>query len=245
MRKMNRADLISGEFIAGIAAWLLLFLLGIHSGEPGLNFMKTILYAAFACMIAGNNIIGRVASTALGLISVLISFADIHPMLEFLLDILLVICGFSIADSVSEAESAERERKRNERPVREEAHKASAVQRGAHREAHARESMHAAAPARAASEPHRWEDCNHLHPFSERYSFIPGKSIEIRRGILEQTVIRIPIQKIYFKIHRSASQHLFGLCDVSFMNSDNGNPHGEEVLRNIRYSSAVSLLDSL
>lgn len=87
----------------------------------------------------------------------------------------------------------------------------------------------------------QWQECNHWHPNRERYYFSPVTGIMIQRGRLNRTEINYPINKIILRIDRRFSQTLFGLCDVSFLNADNGNPYGNEGFHNIRYESALKL----
>lgn len=86
-----------------------------------------------------------------------------------------------------------------------------------------------------------WKTRNFFDPF-ERYSYSPNVGVSIHKGIVRKSYSTVPTTTTRARIDQSIWQWLLGLCDVSFQNIYTGQPFGEDCLKNIRFRSAMELM---
>lgn len=198
----------------GIGVWIVLIMFNTRSGEPGLNTVKMILDIMLAALIVKNIAIERKVAIGAAVLSAVITFLEINPLVEFLLLMVVIIAGgtalfyFSSGHTPTDAF------------------------------VHERRDRVADFPGAVAG---YWEEKNRLNPWFEQYSYSSEEGVSIKKGFLSRTYINIPTNHTRMRIDQSVFQRMVGLCDVSFFNNFNGELYGDEILHNIKIQSAQIL----
>ena len=198
----------------GIGVWIVLIMFNTRSGEPGLNTVKMILDIMLAALIVKNIAIERKVAIGAAVLSAVITFLEINPLVEFLLLMVVIIAGGTALFYFSSGHT----------PI-------DAF-------VHERRDRVADFPGAVAG---YWEEKNRLNPWFEQYSYSSEEGVSIKKGFLSRTYINIPTNHTRMRIDQSVFQRMVGLCDVSFFNNFNGELYGDETLHNIKIQSAQIL----
>lgn len=203
------------NFCKGFGIWFLLLLLNTRSGEAEVNGIKTILDIILAIILVSSNGNGKGNALLIAAMTVVVTLLPLSAGFEILMLVGIVILGGVLL------------KKTPVETVR----------------THSEEIWNPAGGF-AGCTPHFWKSRNFLNPF-ETYSFSPDRGVNIRKGIIQRSFILIPTTTTRPKIDQRIWQRFLGLCDMSFQNNYTGQQFGEDCMKNIRFRSAMELMEML
>ena len=203
------------NFCKGFGIWLLLLLFNTRSGEAGVNGFKIMLDIIIAVILVGNYKTGKYIALLAAVMTVVVTVLTLPIGLEILLLIGISILGGVLLKTMPED-----------------------IQTIQWRRTRAFDC------GTTGYDSLNWRSRNFLNPF-ESYSYSPDGGINIRKGIIRRTYSTIPTITTKARIHQSIWQRILGFCDVSFQNNYTGQQFGEDCLKNIRFRSAMKLMQIL
>lgn len=205
------------NFGKGFGIWIILLLFNTRSGESDVNGIKIILDVILAVILVGNYRKGKYMAMLVAILTTVITLLPLQAGWEILLLLGITALGWILL-KVSLEDVHENQM------IGQEYYESEAVDNN--------------------QLVTSWKSRNWLNPF-ESYAYSPDAGVSVCKGIIRRTYSTIPTMTTRAKIHQSIWQRLFGFCDVSFQNNYTGQQFGEEILMNIRFKSAIKLMQIL
>lgn len=203
------------NFCKGFSIWFLLLLFNTRSGEANVNGIKIVLDIIFAVILVGSYRVGKYVALLTAALTIVVTFLPLSAGLEILLLIGIAILGGVLLKAVPE----------DIMPTRSEETRYFDY-------------------GTTGDDSLSWKSRNFFNPF-EMYSYSPDGGVCICKGILRRSYSTVPTTTTRARIHQSMWQRLFGFCNVSFQNNYTGQQFGEDCLKNIRFRSAMKLMQML
>lgn len=204
------------NFCKGFGIWLVLLLLNTRSGEADVNGIKIVLDIILAVIFVGNYKNGKYVALLVAALTTMLTVLPLAVGLEIPLLIGSLVLGGILLKTVSEDNT------------------------GSYETDHTQTYIYGA----YENMPRVWRSRNFLNPF-ESYTYSPDGGVSICTGIIRRTYCTVPTVTTRARIHQSVWQRLLGFCDVSFQNNYTGQQFGEDILKNIRFRSAMELMQML
>jgi hypothetical protein len=204
------------NFCKGFGIWFVLLLLNTRSGEAGVNGIKIVLDVILAIIFVGSYKNGKYVALLVAALTTMLTVLPLAVGLEILLLLGSVVLGGILLKAVPEDD-----------PVSHEADYTQTYVYGA-----------------CENTQQMWRSRNFFNPF-ESYSYSPDGGVSICKGIIRRSFSTIPTTTTRARIHQNIWQRLLGFCDVSFQNNYTGQQFGEDLLKNIRFQSAMELMQMM
>lgn len=203
------------NFCKGFGIWFLLLLFNTRSGEADVNGFKIILDIIIAVILVGSYKTGKYIALLTAVLTVVVTLLPLPSGLEILL-----LTGISVLGGVLLKIMPED-------ILKNQASERRTFDYGT-----------------TGYDSLNWRSRNFFNPF-ESYSYSPDGGISICKGIIRRTYSIVPTVTTRARIHQCIWQRFLGFCDVSFQNNYTGQQFGEDCLKNIRFRSAMKLMQML
>lgn len=204
------------KFCKEFGIWFVLLLLNTRSGEADVNGIKNVLDIILAVIFVGSYKNGKYVAFLVAALTTMLTVLPLAVGLEIVLLLGSAVLGCILLKAVPEDDI-----------VSHEADYTQTYVYGAY------ENM-----------PRMWQSRNFFNPF-ETYTYSPDGGVSICKGIIRRTYSTVPTITTRARIHQSIWQRLLGFCDVSFQNNYTGQQFGEDILKNMRFRSAMELMQMM
>lgn len=203
------------NFCKGFGIWFLLLLFNTRSGEADVNGFKIILDIIIAVILVGSYKTGKYIALLTAAMTVVATLLPLSSGFEILLLTGISVLGVVLLKTMPEEILTN---PWSERRIFD--------------------------YGTTGYDSLNWRSRNFLNPF-ESYFYSPDSGISICKGIIRRTYSTVPTVTTRARIHQSIWQRFLGFCDVSFQNNYTGQQFGEDCLKNIRFRSAMKLMQML
>lgn len=204
------------NFGKGFGIWFVLLLFNTRGGESDANGLKILLDIVLAIILVGNYRKGKLIALLLAILTTVVTFLPLQSGIEILLLVGITVFGWILLKAIPE--SSEEKKKTV--------------------------FKHHVGGGFKAAPMHCWKSRNWLNPF-EIYTYSPDSGINIRKGIISRAYIPVPTIASSPKVYQCWWQRLLGFCNIMFLNNYTGQQFGENILKNVRFKSAMELKQML
>ena len=203
------------SFCKGFGIWFLLLIFNTRNGEAEVNGFKIILDIIIAVILVGSYKTGKYIALLTAAMTVVVTLLPLSSGLEILLLTGISVLGVVLLKTMPEDILTNQSSERRTFDY-----------------------------GTTGYDSLNWRSRNFLNPF-ESYSYSPDGGISICKGIIRRTYSTVSTVTTRVRIHQSIWQRFLGFCDVSFQNNYTGQQFGEDCLKNIRFRSAMKLMQML
>lgn len=203
------------SFCKGFGIWFLLLIFNTRNGDAEVNGFKIILDIIIAVILVGSYKTGKYIALLTAAMTVVVTLLPLSSGLEILLLTGISVLGVVLLKTMPEDILTNQSSERRTFDY-----------------------------GTTGYDSLNWRSRNFLNPF-ESYSYSPDGGISICKGIIRRTYSTVPTVTTRVRIHQSIWQRFLGFCDVSFQNNYTGQQFGEDCLKNIRFRSAMKLMQML
>lgn len=203
------------SFCKGFGIWFLLLIFNTRNGDAEVNGFKIILDIIIAVILVGSYKTGKYIALLTAAMTVVVTLLPLSSGLEILLLTGISVLGVVLLKTMPEDILTNQSSERRTFDY-----------------------------GTTGYDSLNWRSRNFLNPF-ESYSYSPDGGISICKGIIRRTYSTVSTVTTRVRIHQSIWQRFLGFCDVSFQNNYTGQQFGEDCLKNIRFRSAMKLMQML
>lgn len=203
------------SFCKGFGIWFLLLIFNTRNGDAEVNGFKIILDIIIVVILVGSYKTGKYIALLTAAMTVVVTLLPLSSGLEILLLTGISVLGVVLLKTMPEDILTNQSSERRTFDY-----------------------------GTTGYDSLNWRSRNFLNPF-ESYSYSPDGGISICKGIIRRTYSTVPTVTTRVRIHQSIWQRFLGFCDVSFQNNYTGQQFGEDCLKNIRFRSAMKLMQML